>query len=464
MSELGELLRAAREKKKLTSAEAAAETRIRGKIIDALESGDYGLLPPAPFVRGLIKNYARFLGLDSDLVLDAFAIDVGTKPRLVADGQALQPNSSTNPTVLNDQRFYQEPEGSALVIFPGSVPKRPEPVSVAPTRATVGYAETLSSQPADNGPADGLERPRPVFASMPETRFEVAPDSAPEPVSQDGGRVLFSRIFASKVPEIVAAVAVLVALLGIVGFGYTRFLVSGSKVAQVAVQPTAHTVTSTPVQSTTRLPTPVPVFDAAVPAGMNLVPTATKTPAASPASLLPQVPADAQMDIEISGASPSIWAWVVVDNVEVFKGPIENDTKDWTAHQRLYIQVKDLPNGTVTFEGKQILARVFAERQILERAWEINSAGTPVPEEALPFLPTPTLVPTNTATPTATYTRTPKPTATLTSTATATFTPTLTYTATARPTFTASLTPKPTITETPAVTATDCAPSPGKIC
>lgn len=462
MSELGELLRAAREKKELSSSEAATETRIRGKIIDALESGNYTQLPPAPFVRGLIKNYSRFLGLDPDLVLDAYAIDIGAKPRPIAQSDPVLPQVPPQDVTLSDQT--SKPGGGTVLVYHGPLAKRSEQVGVGPAAASLSYPGFVSAQPADSGPADRLGNPQPVFTSVPQTVFEVAPDSTPEPVKERRASVLINRMFASKLPEAIAACAVLVAIVGILGFGYSRFFASGSAVSPIAFVPTNSPTTITPEKSTTRMPTPVPTFDATVPGALNLAVTATNTPAASPASVLPAVPLDAQMDIEISGASPSIWAWVVVDNVEVFKGPIENDTKNWTAHQRLYIQVKDLPNGTVTFEGKQILARVFSERQILERAWEINSAGTPIPVEALPFLPTPTTVPTVTATALATLTRTPRPTVTLTATATATLTSTSTPTRTATRTLTLTPTSTPTLTTTPEVTATDCVPSPGSLC
>lgn len=64
MSELGDLLRQARERKGVTLEQVEAATRIRLKFLDALERGDYASLPGEVYVRGFVRSYASFLGLD----------------------------------------------------------------------------------------------------------------------------------------------------------------------------------------------------------------------------------------------------------------------------------------------------------------------------------------------------------------------------------------------------------------
>ncbi len=75
---IGLRLRAAREAKELTLAEAERATRIRLKFLDALERGDYSGMT-AVQVQGFMRNYTRFLGLDYDLLLTEF--DSTTKSR-----------------------------------------------------------------------------------------------------------------------------------------------------------------------------------------------------------------------------------------------------------------------------------------------------------------------------------------------------------------------------------------------
>lgn len=63
MTTVGEILSAAREKKKLTLEQVEKATRIRAKFLLALEKNEFNKLPPGTFTRGFIKNYAAFLNL-----------------------------------------------------------------------------------------------------------------------------------------------------------------------------------------------------------------------------------------------------------------------------------------------------------------------------------------------------------------------------------------------------------------
>jgi cytoskeleton protein RodZ len=61
----GARLRAAREAAGLTPEAIAARLRLSLRQVLALENDDPGALPPAPFVRGFVRNYARALGRDA---------------------------------------------------------------------------------------------------------------------------------------------------------------------------------------------------------------------------------------------------------------------------------------------------------------------------------------------------------------------------------------------------------------
>lgn len=61
---LGETFRAAREAKGVTLSQAEAVTRVRGKYLRALEDADWGSLPEPLYVKGFLRSYARYLGLD----------------------------------------------------------------------------------------------------------------------------------------------------------------------------------------------------------------------------------------------------------------------------------------------------------------------------------------------------------------------------------------------------------------
>ncbi len=81
MDELGHILREARETKGLTLQEVQAETRISNRYLEALENGDYDRLPTPVHVRGFLRNYARFLGLDPQPLLDRYEYGQGNRPK-----------------------------------------------------------------------------------------------------------------------------------------------------------------------------------------------------------------------------------------------------------------------------------------------------------------------------------------------------------------------------------------------
>jgi cytoskeleton protein RodZ len=66
---LGSLLRKSREERHIDLDEAFRATRIRPHNLEALESEQWDKLPPQVFVKGFIKTYAEFLGLDKEMVL-----------------------------------------------------------------------------------------------------------------------------------------------------------------------------------------------------------------------------------------------------------------------------------------------------------------------------------------------------------------------------------------------------------
>lgn len=63
---LGDLLRKTRHAKGTTLADAAGTTRINGKFLRALEKDDFEKLPDEIFIRGFIRLYATYLGLDPE--------------------------------------------------------------------------------------------------------------------------------------------------------------------------------------------------------------------------------------------------------------------------------------------------------------------------------------------------------------------------------------------------------------
>lgn len=67
---LGQRLKHAREEQRITLEQASESTRIRVAYLQALEADDHSSLPSPVQVRGFLRNYTEYLGLDLDRLLD----------------------------------------------------------------------------------------------------------------------------------------------------------------------------------------------------------------------------------------------------------------------------------------------------------------------------------------------------------------------------------------------------------
>jgi cytoskeletal protein RodZ len=78
---LGELLLEARERKGVDLYRAERDTKIRVKYLAALERGDFKELPGQVYTKGFLRNYALYLGLDPEAVLEQWKAEAGaTRP------------------------------------------------------------------------------------------------------------------------------------------------------------------------------------------------------------------------------------------------------------------------------------------------------------------------------------------------------------------------------------------------
>jgi cytoskeletal protein RodZ len=69
LSELGQLLRKARLEKGISLEDMQETTKIRKRYLEAIEDGNYKLLPGNFYVRAFIKSYSESVGLDPNEVL-----------------------------------------------------------------------------------------------------------------------------------------------------------------------------------------------------------------------------------------------------------------------------------------------------------------------------------------------------------------------------------------------------------
>ena len=79
MFELGNSLRDARTKHALDHAQVELATKIRAKYIRALEDEAFDVLPSETYVKGFLRTYAEFLGLDGQVYVDEYSSRYGAE-------------------------------------------------------------------------------------------------------------------------------------------------------------------------------------------------------------------------------------------------------------------------------------------------------------------------------------------------------------------------------------------------
>ena len=82
MSELGAYLQRQRTERGVSLEALEAETHIRRTYLEAIEAGDWDALPPGVYTRGLLKNYARAVGVNSAGVLRMYVKERPSESRL----------------------------------------------------------------------------------------------------------------------------------------------------------------------------------------------------------------------------------------------------------------------------------------------------------------------------------------------------------------------------------------------
>jgi cytoskeletal protein RodZ len=70
--EIGNTLREARVRRNLTLQQVEEDTKIRVKYVQAMENEDWDVMPGVTYVKGFLRTYTTYLGLDPDVTIDEF--------------------------------------------------------------------------------------------------------------------------------------------------------------------------------------------------------------------------------------------------------------------------------------------------------------------------------------------------------------------------------------------------------
>ncbi|MGG1551208.1 helix-turn-helix domain-containing protein [Paenibacillus ferrarius] len=113
-ADLGYILRKTRLEKKMSLDELQEVTKIRKRYLEAIEEGNYKVLPGSFYVRAFIKSYAEALGLDPTEVLSMYQ---STNPTPVVEKpvvEAIRPNRSS---VHNTEKMSRWASSLMFVCF-----------------------------------------------------------------------------------------------------------------------------------------------------------------------------------------------------------------------------------------------------------------------------------------------------------------------------------------------------------
>ena len=121
MEEIGEVLKSQRKKLGFTISNVSEQIFIPERYLEAIEAGFLEELPSTVQGKGMVKNYAEFLGLDPEPLLLRYA-DV-LQNRLVTRQEGIPDLPDRSPTMIWLRRFLASPTllWAGIVVLIGSV-------------------------------------------------------------------------------------------------------------------------------------------------------------------------------------------------------------------------------------------------------------------------------------------------------------------------------------------------------
>lgn len=334
-TELGDQLRRARENRGLSLEETEKATGIRKRFLKAMEEGHFDALPGQIQLRGFLRNYANYVGLNGDELLTLYERQTLSAQTTAA----LQSASPTRPVAVQ--------------------PTPPRPQHTTPPSATQAV------RPVASIPAPGVQ-----------PRRMVTPASRPMPAASSVVRPDWMSRLPPWLTLELALIAVAVILVICVAILLVSLLAPGLG-QSFAPAPR-------PAATRTRFAPPPPP------------PTA---PAATPVSTsLPNITTSVRLTTSVGyvqvalAATEHVWVRVTTDGRIAFEGMFKpGDALNWEAKEMIVVESGNGAGLAASFNGKPV--GVLGPRgQVVARAW--TPAGeTSVPPTPTASLPTPSPTP-----------------------------------------------------------------------
>ena len=175
LEQFGKELQTARQGKNISLIDISTETRISIKFLEAIEQGQFHLLPQT-YIRAFLREYASFISMDSDDVMKRYAL-AGGEPAQTQQAAALHQRAASQPFPSNSFVFTPHQRQAiiallvvitfSIILFLAHISKRNE--------TTVRGTEV---------PFDKVVRETEA-ASLPQTPTQTPADSVPVAVEKN---------------------------------------------------------------------------------------------------------------------------------------------------------------------------------------------------------------------------------------------------------------------------------------
>lgn len=188
---LGERFRAAREQRGLTLSDVAEHLRIRSVYLAAIEEQNWKAIGAPVYIRGFLRTYARYLGLDPEEAVAAFnasegpSAAVATAPSSSAKGDFRPQSGSLAPLIWMAGIVALALIGFVVYLY---VTPAHTPQQLAATAGAQPTAPSLANGGATAIPATAMPSTSPAPSSKPAAKTLVIHLTAPSwlRVSVDG--------------------------------------------------------------------------------------------------------------------------------------------------------------------------------------------------------------------------------------------------------------------------------------
>lgn len=109
---LGEKMRKARNEKRITLSEISKNTKIQMEYLENLESGNYSKLPADVYVKGFLKSFAEYIGINEDYLIKSFNKEKSIQKNIAGNGK-----NEIVPRKINLSRFSINPKMISIIFI-----------------------------------------------------------------------------------------------------------------------------------------------------------------------------------------------------------------------------------------------------------------------------------------------------------------------------------------------------------